>query len=466
MKKIDILDTTKNIGKEVTLAGWVHNMRKMGKMVFIDLRDRSGKAQVVFLPNNKDLVARAMELGPEFCIELKGRVNERPPKQVKEGDPAGNVEIEALELKVLNKSEIPPFEIADENVDKEEAREKFRLKYRYLDLRRDKMRKNIKLRHEVIRFLREYLYKKDFWEIETPYMSRSTPEGARDYLVPARNFPGLFYSLAQSPQQYKQMLMVAGMERYFQIARCFRDEDARGDRQAEFTQLDIEVSFADQEDIMSLVEEMLIKLVEKITPDKKLSAAPFTRLTYKEATEKYKTDRPDLRKNKENKDELAFCWVTDFPMFEKREDGTWAAVHHPFTQVKEEDEEKIFQGKLEEVEALQYDLVLNGEEIFGGSVRNPDPELLSDVFTAMGHSREEVRDRFGHLLEAFKYGVPPHAGIAAGLDRLVMILAGAGNIRDVMAFPKSLEARDLMMDAPAEVDKKQLDELGISVKKK
>ncbi|MBU0732418.1 aspartate--tRNA ligase [Patescibacteria group bacterium] len=466
MKKIDILKTTENIGQEVTLAGWVHSMRKMGKMVFIDLRDRSAKAQVVFLPNNKKLVARAMELGPEYCVEIKGKVNERPPKQIKEGDPTGNVEIEALDLKVLNKSATPPFEIAEENTEKEESREAYRLKYRYLDLRREKMQKNIKLRHDVIRFFREYLYKQDFWEIETPYMSKSTPEGARDYLVPARNFPGLFYSLAQSPQQYKQMLMVAGMERYFQIARCFRDEDARGDRQAEFTQLDIEVSFADQEDIMKLVEDMLIKLVEKVSPEKKLSIKPFVKMTYKEAMDKYKTDRPDIRENKEDKDELAFCWVTDFPMFEKREDGSWAAVHHPFTQIREDDKDKIFEGKLEEVEALQYDLVLNGEEIFGGSVRNPDPKLLADVFAAMGHSKKDVQEQFGHLLEAFKYGVPPHAGIAAGLDRIVMILAGAENIRDVMAFPKTLEGRDMMMEAPAEVSKSQLNELGIQIRPK
>jgi len=318
------------------------------------------------------------------------------------------------------------------------------------------MQANLKLRHEVIRYLREYLYKQDFLEIETPNLSKSTPEGARDYLVPSRNFPGMFYSLTQSPQQYKQMLMVGGLEKYFQIARCFRDEDQRGDRQAEFTQLDIEISFVSEEDIMKLIQEMLTGLVKKVCPDKKAS---FSKISYQEAQEKYKSDRPDLRKNKEDKDELAFCWVYDFPMFEKREDGTVAAVHHPFTMIHDKDKEKVFQGKLEEVKAKQFDLVLNGEEIFGGSIRNHDPKLLSDVFTAMGHDKEEVEKQFGHLLEAFKYGVPPHGGIAAGLDRLVMVLAGADNIRDVIAFPKTLEGRDLMMDAPAKVDPKQLKEL-------
>ncbi|MBU0670560.1 aspartate--tRNA ligase [Patescibacteria group bacterium] len=454
MEKLDIIKTPENIDKEVVLAGWVHTLRKMGKMVFIDLRDRSAKAQVIFLPNNKDLVKKALELGVEDCVQIKGKVNKRPDNQVKQDEPTGMVEIEALDLTILNKSETPPFEIDDANSEKEEAKENIRLKYRYLDLRRDKMRENIKLRHDVVRFIREYLYKQDFWEIETPYMSKATPEGARDYLVPARNFPGLFYSLTQSPQQYKQMLMVAGYEKYFQIARCFRDEDARGDRQAEFTQLDMEMSFVTQGDIMNLVQTMLTDLVKKITPDKKAS---FQTITYDEAMEKYKTDRPNLSKD----GDLAFVWVTDFPMFEKREDGTIAAVHHPFTMPQTKD-----LSNLEDVKAEQFDLVLNGEEIFGGSIRNHDPKLLKEVFIAMGHSEEEIEEQFGHIFEAFKYGVPPHGGIAAGLDRLVMVLAGADSIRDVIAFPKTLEARDLMMDAPAKVDQKQLDELHLDIKKK
>ncbi|MFH1781060.1 MAG: amino acid--tRNA ligase-related protein, partial [Patescibacteria group bacterium] len=256
------------------------------------------------------------------------------------------------------------------------------------------------------------------------------------------------------PQQYKQMLMVAGYEKYFQIARCFRDEDARGDRQAEFTQLDMEMSFVTQGDIMNLVQTMLTDLVKKITPDKKAS---FQTITYDEAMEKYKTDRPNLSKD----GDLAFVWVTDFPMFEKREDGTIAAVHHPFTMPQTKD-----LSNLEDVKAEQFDLVLNGEEIFGGSIRNHDPKLLKEVFIAMGHSEEEIEEQFGHIFEAFKYGVPPHGGIAAGLDRLVMVLAGADSIRDVIAFPKTLEARDLMMDAPAKVDQKQLDELHLDIKKK
>lgn len=476
MQRTNIIQTVNKIDQEVLLKGWVHSRRNMGKLIFIDLRDKSGKAQVVFLPNNKELIKKADQLGLEYVVEIKGKVNARPAKQVKKDAPTGTVEIEALDLNIINKSAVTPFEIKDQF--KEEVNEELRLKYRYLDLRRERMKKNIILRHNVVRFMREYFYKQGFTEIETPFLSKSTPEGARDFLVPSRNFAGKFYALPQSPQQYKQMLMVAGMEKYFQIVRCFRDEDARGDRQVEFTQLDVEKSFTDQEEIMNLIEDLLIKLVENInaknpsllTRDAKnptssrltLAQTPFPRISYQESMAKNKSDRPDMRKNKKDKNELAFCWVLDFPMFEKKDDGTWGAAHHPFTAIKEADLPKLKERKLEGIIAQQYDLALNGNEIFGGSIRTHDPEILSEVFQALGHSKQEIQEKFGHLLEAFKYGVPPHGGIACGLDRLIMVLAGEESIREVIAFPKTLEGRDPLMDSPSAVDKAQLKELGLA----
>ncbi|MFH0818956.1 MAG: aspartate--tRNA ligase [Patescibacteria group bacterium] len=474
MPKTDIIDTINKVGEEVILKGWVHNRRNMGKLIFIDLRDKTSVCQVVFLPNHKEALAEADKLGLEYVVEIKGQVNGRPEKQINKDMPTGTVEIEALVLTIINQAETTPFEIKDQF--KEEVNEELRLKYRYLDLRRERMKNNIILRHNVVRFMREYFYEQNFTEIETPFLSKSTPEGARDFLVPARNFPGKFYALPQSPQQYKQMLMVAGMEKYFQVVRCFRDEDARGDRQLEFTQLDVEKSFTDQEEIMNLIETMLVKLVEKLNQapgfmpvgeqnKKYISQVPFPRITYKEAMEKYKSDRPDLRKDKNDKNELAFCWVTDFPMFEKKDDGSYGAIHHPFTAIKAEDLDKLKSRDLDNITAQQYDLALNGNEIFGGSIRTHDPKILSEVFQALGHSEQEVQEKFGHLLEAFKYGVPPHGGIACGLDRLVMVLAGEDSIRDVITFPKTLEGRDPLMDSPSAVESEQLDELNIQIKK-
>jgi len=367
----------------------------------------------------------------------------------------------AKKITVLAQAETPPFEVVNED---RQANEELRLKYRYLDLRHERMKKNMILRDKTIRYIREYLHNEQFIEIETPYMSKSTPEGARDFLVPSRNYPGKFYALPQSPQQYKQMLMIAGMEKYFQIVRCFRDEDQRGDRQAEFTQLDLEMSFTSQEEILTLIEKMYIELVETLLPEKKLTFKPFSRLTYKETMEKYKTDKPDLRKNKDDKNELAFVWITDFPMFEYKEgDKRWGAVHHPFTMINPENLDKLTLEKMGEAKAWQYDLALNGYEVAGGSIRNHNPELLKKVFQLLGHSDEEIQAQFGHLLEAFKYGVPPHGGIASGLDRLVMILAGEESIREVMAFPKTADARDPLMDSPSEVSKEQLEELGLKM---
>lgn len=464
MKKINNIDTKNLVGQEVELFGWVNTIRKMGKIIFIDLRDRSGLVQLVLVPSElsdkaKDL---AKEIKPEYVLKVKGQVQERGEKQVNPDLETGRVEILAKEIEILSKSETPPFEIDNEE---RRAGEELRLKYRYLDLRHERMKNNILLRHNVIRFIRQFFYRQDFVEIETPYLSKSTPEGARDFLVPSRNYPGKFYALPQSPQQYKQLLMVAGFEKYFQIVRCFRDEDQRGDRQAEFTQLDLEMSFVEQEDILQLIEKLIIEMVKDLFPEKHLTFSPFKRLTYSEAMEKYGSDRPDLRQNKEDKNELAFAWVTDFPMFEYKEgDQRWGAAHHPFTAINPQDLDKLSdESKMGEIKALQYDLVLNGWEVAGGSIRTHRPEILQRVFELLGHSEDEIKLKFGHLLEAFRYGVPPHGGIAFGLDRLVMVLAGEPNIREVIPFPKTSDNRDPLMGAPSVVDKSQLDELHLQI---
>lgn len=333
------------------------------------------------------------------------------------------------------------------------------MKYRYLDIRRERMKKNLILRDRVVSFIRKYLHEKDFIEIETPILTKSTPEGARDYVVPSRMYPGKFYALPQSPQQYKQLLMVAGIERYFQIPRCFRDEDTRGDRQPEFTQLDLEMSFTTEEEVLGLIEDLYISMVKTVCPEKRITKMPFPRLPHKEVMEKYGTDKPDLRENKNDPDELAFLFVVDFPAFEwKEEEKRWDAVHHPFTAPKTKDPEELKRDPGKHL-AEQYDFVLNGYEIGGGSIRIHDPKLLEAVFEIMGHAKEDIRKKFGHMLEAFEYGVPPHGGMAPGIDRFVMILAGEPNIREVIAFPKTGDARDLMMDSPSELDPRQLKEL-------
>src|SRR5690606_19219745 len=299
-----------------------------------------------------------------------------------------------------------------------------------------------------------------FIEVETPILFKTTPEGARDYLVPSRLHPGEFYALPQSPQQLKQLLMVAGVERYYQIARSYRDEDQRGDRQPEFTQLDLEMSFVEQEDVLDLTERMFTELVSAVTPDKKVTATPWPRLTYAESMEKYKTDKPDLRQDKKDPDELAFAWITDFPMFEKEDDGTVSALHHPFTAPHQEDVDKLESDPLS-VRAYAYDIVLNGYGLCSGSVRIHHSRLQQKVFQVLGLSEEQIQAKFGHVLEAFKYGAPPHAGLAPGIDRLVMLLAGEPNIREVMAFPKTGDARDPLTGAPGDVDPQRLKEAHI-----
>ncbi len=462
MKRIFNIEANNNIGKSIKVAGWVNSIRSHGKIIFLDLRDWSGILQSVSLPDNKEAYEVAKRLKPEWVIEVKGKVNKRPEKMVNPKLKTGEVELLIEEIKILSEAKTLPFSIEGDGY---EIGEEKRMKYRYLDLRRERLKNNLIKRQEVIYFMRSFLREKGFIEVETPILTKSTPEGARDFIIPSRLQPGKFYALPQSPQQYKQLLQVAGIERYFQIARCFRDEDPRADRQAEFTQLDIEASFVEQEDILELVEDLYINLVQKLFPEKEIKEIPFPRLSYQEVMEKYKTDKPDLRKDKNNSNELAFAFVVDFPMFEwKEEENRWDAVHHPFTRPQTENIKEIKENP-SQVLAYQYDFVLNGYEIGGGSLRSYKPEILEAVFEVMGHQKSEIWQKFGHLLESFEYGVPPHGGIAPGIDRFLAILFNEPNIREVIAFPKTGDNRDLMMDAPSEVSEKQLKELRIKVEK-
>lgn len=461
MDRIYINTIKEHVGKEISIYGWVDIRRDHGKLIFIDLRDVTGKVQMVILPNHEEAYKVAQDLRPEWVVKITGLVNQRPEKMVNKDQENGNLEIEVTGIEVINKSETPPFLI---NEDTSGVNEELRLKYRYLDLRSERMRKNIILRDKIITFFRNHMHENNFIEIETPIMMKGTPEGSREYLVPSRLEHGKFYVLPQSPQQFKQLSMVAGFDRYFQIARCFRDEDQRGDRQPEFTQLDFEMSFVNQEDVLQYTEKMFIELVTKMFPEKKLTQVPFPRLTYKESVEKYGSDKPDLRNNKEDKNELAFAWIVDFPMFEKDKEGNINAAHHPFCSIHEEDMDKFMKGEdLFNIRANSYDLVLNGFELSSGSIRIHQSEVQQKVFDLLGISAEEQRLRFGHMLEAFQFGAPPHGGFAPGIDRIVMLLAGEPNIREVIAFPKNGEAKDLMMGAPSDVSEKQLKELGIKI---
>jgi aspartyl-tRNA synthetase len=458
-KRIYNEDTIKNIGKEVLVSGWVNTVRAHGKILFIDLRDKSGILQVVFAPQQGDVYELAKELKPEWVVAISGVVKERPEKMQNPKLVTGKIELDAQKIEILSKAETLPFGIDGDGY---EINEEKRLKYRYLDLRRERLKKNLIVRQEVLYFIRSFLKKEGFVEIETPILTKSTPEGARDFLVPSRLQPENFYALPQSPQQYKQLLMVAGLEKYFQVARCFRDEDPRADRQAEFTQLDMEMSFVDREDVMSVTERLLIDISKAIFPNKKIQEIPFPRIDYKEAMEKYNIDRPDIRKDKNDKDLLAFCWVVDFPFFEKDEEGGWTFTHNPFSAPKPEFMEDLLEHKnIKNILTTQYDIVLNGFEIGGGSIRNHKPEALEAVFEIIGHKKEDIKEKFGHILEAFKYGAPPHGGIAWGLDRFLSLNLNEPNIREVIAFPKTGDSRDLMMNAPSSVSEKQLRDLHI-----
>ncbi|MGB9700970.1 MAG: aspartate--tRNA ligase [Thermodesulfobacteriota bacterium] len=574
--------SNQHIGQEVILMGWVHRRRDLGGLVFIDLRDREGIVQVVFNPEiNATAHEKSASLRSEYVIAVRGKVVPRPPGTENPQIPTGNLEVQAEELRILNESNPPPFPIDEDR----EIAENIRLKYRYLDLRRPKMQKNIILRDRAARSIRRYLQSHGFLEIETPFLTKSTPEGARDYLVPSRVNPGQFYALPQSPQLFKQILMISGFDRYFQIVRCFRDEDLRADRQPEFTQIDIEMSFIDREDIYSLIEGMMQALFQDTLGV--TVPIPFPRLTYEQSMSLYGVDNPDLRfglelrevtplfnsteftifaetlkrggiikglkvpksLSRKDLDELnefvreagakgliwlrageegwpavsgplakflkerelaslketfhpepgevllfiseatkivnevlarlrqklakqlnlipenkfAFVWITDFPLLEYDEvEGRFTAKHHPFTSPLEEDL-PLLNAAPEKVRAKAYDLVLNGSEVGGGSLRIYQREIQSLLFEKLGISKEEAQKKFGFLLEALEYGAPPHGGIAFGFDRLVMILAGADSIRDVIAFPKTQKATDLMTEAPSPVDSRQLAELSIRV---
>lgn len=570
-----------HIGETVTLMGWVAKARNMGGLVFVDIRDRSGISQIVFEPDNEELQKKAGELHMEYVIAATGTVRRR--SNVNDNIPTGKVEIEAKELRVLNTSEVPPFVITDDV----KASEELRLKYRFLDLRRPALVKTLEMRHKITQIARRYYDENGFLEIETPILTKSTPEGARDYLVPSRIYPGNFFALPQSPQQYKQLLMLAGMDRYFQIAKCFRDEDLRADRQPEFTQLDLEMSFVDEDDVMTLNEGFL-KTVFKEALDFDVQL-PLPRITWREAMDRFGSDKPDTRFGLElinmtdlfrdssfkafsdavqaggsvrainakglsdkltrktldslvefvktyrakgmawliideneirgsiakfftpdelnaikerakaepgdvilfvaDKDSVVYAalgalrcelasrfdlieegkfnllWVTDFPLLEySEEENRYVAMHHPFTMPKDEDIDML-ESNPGAVRAKAYDIVLNGVELGGGSIRIFNSDLQQRMFEALGFTDEQAWARFGYLLNAFRYGTPPHGGMAYGLDRMVMLMAGKESIRDVIAFPKVKDSGELMVQSPDKVDEKQLQELGLAITK-
>ena len=460
MQRISVTEVAGKVGEEVLIKGWVHTRRDHGKLIFLDVRDRSGIIQVVFIPSNKEAHELAQKLRSEFVVAIKGQVNERPANMVNDNITTGKVEMLALELEILNEAKTPPVEIDKDTIG---INEEIRLKYRYLDLRSERMTRNMVMRSKVSKLFRDYLGNQDFLEIETPILTKGTPEGAREFMVPSRIYPGKFYVLPQSPQQFKQLLMVAGAEKYFQLARCFRDEDTRGDRQAEFTQLDIEMSFGEQEDIFSLIEPMMIQLIETLYPNKKITTKPFPRLTYAECMEKYGSDKPDLRVNKEDPDELALMWLIDPPMFKYSErEKKLVASHHPFTMPNLEDM-KAFPDEPKKWRAYGYDIVLNGFEIGGGSIRIHLRDIQQKVFELLGVGENEIKNRFGHMLEAFEFGAPPHGGIALGVDRIMALLQNEPNIREVIVFPKTGDSRDLMMDAPNYTSKKALSDAHIQI---
>jgi aspartyl-tRNA synthetase len=454
MKAITAIQANEYVGNTVTVRGWVHTVRDMGKITFVDLRDQTGLLQIVISGDME-----APRLGVEYVVEIEGELRKRGERFVNHKLATGEVELGASSVKVLSESAELPFEVKNDTIG---VNEELRLRHRYLDLRSERMAQNLRLRHRTIKFIRDYFDADGFIEVETPLLTKGTPEGAREFLVPSRLHPEEFYVLPQSPQQFKQLLMVGGIGKYFQIARCLRDEDQRGDRQPEFTQLDVEMSFVEQEDLLVLNEAMLIDLVKTVAPEKKISQLPFPRLTYAQSMKKYGTDKPDLRKDKEDPHELAFVWVTDFPMFERDDKtGKLNAMHHPFTAPHPEDLKLLETDDPTKARAYAYDVALNGYEIGGGSIRISEAKLQERVFELLGVVGDEITARFGHMLEAFTFGVPPHGGIAYGLERILMIFANEPNIREVMAFPKTGDARDPLMGAPSRVANSALDDAHI-----
>lgn len=459
------------VGKEAMIAGFVDVRRDHGKLIFIDVHDESGKVQCVITPDKKEAHALASEIRPEWVISAGGLVKQRPEKLVNKDEPNGGIEIEILSIAVISKAETPPIDVRGEG---REIGEESRLKYRYLDLRRPRMQKNIRLRHKVTMLTREYMTKNGFVEVETPMLTKTSPEGARDFLVPSRMQPGKFYALPQAPQQYKQLLMLSGFERYFQLARAMRDEDLRGDRQFEHTQIDLEMAFVKERDVLDVVEGLMVHICESV--GKKILKKPFPVFTHAEAVKQFGADKFDLRDEDEKRDPsiMAFAWVVNFPLLEWDDSAShYTFAHNPFSAPRPEDVKKLMSinkesagkrnAELDALGAQQYDLVCNGYELASGGVRISDPEVQRKIFELMGLTPEQTEERFGHIINAYAYGAPPHAGMAPGLDRLVMLLANEPNIREVIAFPMDAGGHTSVMDAPSEARPEQLKELGIKV---
>lgn len=440
--------TEKEVGKKAKIFGWVNTIREHGKLIFLDVRDLTGMVQCVTFIKN-DTFENAKKLTRESCVSIEGTVGLRPKGTENKDIPTGKVELQIEKLKIFNLCPALPFDLENQ-----QTNEEVRLKYRYLDLRRPSMQKNLIARAKVARVMREYLNEKEFIEFETPMLVKSTPGGARNFLVPSRIEAGKFWALPESPQLFKQLLMVAGMEKYYQIAKCLRDEDLRKDRQPEFTQLDIEMSFITQEDIITLIEGLLKKLWKDVLGVE--IKTPFKRMTYEESMKKYGNDHPDLRS--ETREEFAFAWVLDFPLFEVQ-DKQLVSKHHPFTMPNEED----FKKNPEKARSLAYDIVLNGVEIGGGSIRIHNNDIQQKVFELLRVSKEEQKKKFEFLLNALSFGAPPHGGIAIGIDRLMQIMLKTESIREVIAFPKNSEGREAMLEAPAEVTEPQLRDIFIKV---
>lgn len=446
-------ETSKKVGEKVLVQGWVNSIRSHGKIVFFDIRDRSGLLQVV---TNK------VGIKPEDIVTVVGIIAKRPEKLFNDKIISGTVELQAESVEVISPSKELPFPLDTDGLDIDED---LRLKYRYLDLRRSRLQTNIKLRSQYVKALREYFFNQDFTEIETPLLTKSTPEGSRDFVVPSRHFPGQFYALPQSPQQYKQLLMTAGFERYFQIARCLRDEDPRADRAYEHTQLDVEMSFITKEDVMRTMEGAVVQALKAVGYEDKIVSTPFPVVTYQDAMKKYGADKFDLRTDEEKKaGKLAFAWVVDFPFFEKTEDGGWTFTHNPFSAPLPEHEQWLLKKEnIGDIITQQYDLVCNGREVGGGSIRANKSSILRTTFQIMGYEDSEIDEKFGHMLEAFDYGTPPHGGCAHGFERLLMVMRDEEFIREVQAFPMSGKGRTSVMVAPSDLDPEQLAELKLQV---